>query len=107
MSPFYSRLNVPGFGADTTAETVGLTVVGAVSALTLAHAAGKGAQSLIARRAAEARPGVDASGQPAPPSAPPPRKWAANEPEQGAPPKSHRDPFVSEHEQGTADEDQD
>ena len=50
MSPFYERLpNVPGFGADTTAETVGLAVIGGVTALSIAHAGGKFLQSRVAR----------------------------------------------------------
>ena len=41
MSPFYKPLpEVPGFGADTTAEKLGWGLVGAVSALTAAHAVG-------------------------------------------------------------------
>jgi hydrogenase small subunit len=52
MSPFYERLpNVPGFGADTTAETVGLAIVGAVAAASAAHAVGKGIQGAHQRRA--------------------------------------------------------
>ena len=50
MSPFYERLpNVPGFGADTTAETIGLAVIGATAALSAAHAGGKFVQSRVAR----------------------------------------------------------
>ena len=64
MSPFYERLpNVPGFGADTTAETVGLAFIGGVAALSAAHAVGKGIQTRVLRgRTAEGA--VDASGQP-------------------------------------------
>jgi hydrogenase small subunit len=41
MSPFYKPLpNVPGFGADVTAEKIGWGLVGAVGALTAAHAVG-------------------------------------------------------------------
>ena len=41
MSPFYSALpSVPGFGVETTAEEIGLGVIGGVAALTAAHAAG-------------------------------------------------------------------
>ena len=47
-SPFYARLpNVPGFGADTTAETVGSACRGR-PALTAAHAVGKGVQGALA-----------------------------------------------------------
>src|SRR5512133_2231778 len=53
MSPFYGRLpNVPGFGADTTAETVGLAVVGAVAAGFAAHGVGKAVQARTAHRPA-------------------------------------------------------
>ena len=48
MSPFYSRLpNVPGFGADTTAETVGLAIVGGTAALMAVHAGGKFVQGRL------------------------------------------------------------
>jgi hydrogenase small subunit len=41
MSPFYKPLpKVPGFGVDVTAEEIGWGVVGAVAALTAAHAVG-------------------------------------------------------------------
>jgi hydrogenase small subunit len=50
MSPFYQRVpNVPGFGADTTAETVGLTVIGGTAALMGAHAVGKNVQGRVLR----------------------------------------------------------
>jgi hydrogenase small subunit len=46
MSPFYGRLpSVPGFGADTTAEKVGLAAVAAVTAASAAHGAGKAIQA--------------------------------------------------------------
>jgi hydrogenase small subunit len=72
MSPFYERLpNVPGFGADTTAETVGLAVIGAVAAASAAHGVAKGLQVAAQRRQeamavtgdGKAAP-VDASGAP-------------------------------------------
>jgi hydrogenase small subunit len=71
MSPFYGRLpNVPGFGADTTAETVGLTILGGVAAATGAHAVGKGVQGARARRRLATPPPAPPSGsgaeQPAP-----------------------------------------
>ena len=54
-SPFYEALpNVAGFGADTSAETIGLSVIGGVAALTAAHGVGKGLQGAAARRS-EAR----------------------------------------------------
>jgi hydrogenase small subunit len=41
MTPFYQALpNVGGFGVEATAEEVGLTVIGAVAALTTVHAVG-------------------------------------------------------------------
>jgi hydrogenase small subunit len=85
MSPFYERLpNVPGFGADTTAETVGLAVVGGVTGLMAAHGIGKLVQSRAYRRrlAAErrdARPGPEAD------SAGP------NAPAQGGPRRENQD----------------
>jgi hydrogenase small subunit len=87
MSPFYERLpNVPGFGADTTAETVGLVVIGGTAALMAAHAGGKFVQSRVARAHA-ADPGThdpselsgDAQTGGAPEDPPP-------EPAAGAPP---------------------
>lgn len=52
MSPFYRTLPaVPGFGVETTSEEVGLGVVGAVAALTAAHAVG----SVVRQRRANAR----------------------------------------------------
>jgi len=67
MSPFYERLpNVPGFGADTTAETVGLGLVGAVAAATVAHGAGKVVQARASRRPAVAPP--KAKDAPTPPA---------------------------------------
>ena len=66
MSPFYERLpNVPGFGADTTAETIGLVAVGGVAAVAAAHGA--------APRASQAR----ASGQAARSAGGTPRRRAA------------------------------
>jgi hydrogenase small subunit len=51
MSPFYGRLpNVPGFGADTTAETVGLAAIAAVTVASAAHGAGKAIQARGARK---------------------------------------------------------
>ena len=63
-SPFYERLpDVPGFGADTTAETVGLVVVGGVAALSAAHGIAKGVQGAKARSDAS-RGGPDAPARP-------------------------------------------
>ena len=54
-SPFYGRLpNVSGFGADTTAETVGVGLVVGVTALMAAHGVGKGLQAARARETAGA-----------------------------------------------------
>jgi hydrogenase small subunit len=67
MSPFYERLpNVPGFGADTNASTVGLAVIGGTTALMAAHAVGKKVQTVAARAGDR---GHVPEGEPAPPSA--------------------------------------
>ena len=61
MSPFYERLpNVPGFGVDTTAETIGLAVIGGVTAVIAAHAVGVRAQARGPRRDARGQ-AADAS----------------------------------------------
>ncbi len=69
MTPFYRQLpSVPGFGVETTAEQVGLGVVGAVAGLTAVHAVG----SAIRQRRAAARTETPATPQapiPAPVSA--------------------------------------
>ena len=76
-SPFYARLpNVPGFGADTTAETVGLVVLGGVAALFAAHGIGRGVQGGIVRRRERAAAH-------APARVPPPTEGTA-----GAPPSA-------------------
>jgi hydrogenase small subunit len=55
MTPFYGRLpSVPGFGVDTTAEEIGLAVVGGVAAVTAAHAVGSVIRQTRARKAASA-----------------------------------------------------
>jgi hydrogenase small subunit len=57
MSPFYERLpSVPGFGADSSAESLGLKVVGAVAAGTAAHAVLKAGQAIVDRRVSPAAP---------------------------------------------------
>jgi hydrogenase small subunit len=71
MSPFYGQLpNVPGFGADTTAETVGVAVIAGTAALMAAHAVGKGVQARVGRSAVtggERSPAVrDQGDEPAP-----------------------------------------
>jgi len=54
-SPFYETLpNVEGFGIDTTAETVGLTVIGAVAGLTVVHGVAKAIQAKTGRDSVEA-----------------------------------------------------
>jgi hydrogenase small subunit len=79
MSPFYERLpNVPGFGADTTAETIGLAVVGGTAALMAAHGAGKAVQARVARGRAPA--------QPAAPPGPEPRSSSSEAPGAGGEP---------------------
>lgn len=70
MSPFYGRLpNVPGFGADTTAETVGIAVIAGTAAVMAAHAIGKGVQARVGAGRAGAppegsAPSESAAGQP-------------------------------------------
>ncbi|MGZ4182649.1 MAG: hydrogenase small subunit [Solirubrobacteraceae bacterium] len=82
MSPFYERLpNVPGFGADTTASTVGLAVIGGTAALMAAHAIGKGVQTRAAR--------VGGAHAEAPqPATPPPQE---DPPTEGAPGDQNQD----------------
>jgi hydrogenase small subunit len=64
-SPFYERLpNVPGFGADTTAEAVGLGVLAVVGGATAAHAVAKGAQRARERQAVAPQGAGDATGVP-------------------------------------------
>lgn len=78
MSPFYERLpNVPGFGADTTAETVGLVAIGGVAALMATHAVGKAVQGRVEQRRAAQRP------EPAAAPAEPPSEPAPQPPPQG------------------------
>jgi hydrogenase small subunit len=80
-SPFYATLpNVPGFGADTTAETVGLGVMGGVLAITAMHAAGKGVQGARARRALRKQNLAVAAEQSAATGAEPPPPPAAEQP---------------------------
>jgi hypothetical protein len=83
VSPFYGRLpNVPGFGADTTAEEVGLAVVGGVAALSVAHGAGK----LIQHQVSHRRGGGEAAAAPPPgATAPPAERAPADTPEHGGP----------------------
>lgn len=67
MSPFYERLpDVPGFGADTTAEKIGLTVVGAVAGASAVHASLKIARARRATREPTGA-GEDAGGPQEPP----------------------------------------
>ena len=64
-SPFYSRLpNVAGFGADTTAETIGVGLVAGVTGLMAVHGVGKGLQATRARETAAAST-KEAGGPPA------------------------------------------
>jgi hydrogenase small subunit len=64
-SPFYNRLpNVAGFGADTTAETIGVGVVAGVAALMAVHGVGKGLQAARAHEPAAAS-AKEAGGPPA------------------------------------------
>lgn len=49
-SPFYRTLpDVPGFGADTTPEEIGLGVIGGVAALSAAHGIGKAVRAHVGR----------------------------------------------------------
>jgi hydrogenase small subunit len=67
-SPFYGRLpNVSGFGADTTAETVGIGVIAGTAALMAAHGVGKAVQARVG--AGRRAPGPE---PPAPSAAAPP-----------------------------------
>lgn len=95
-SPFYERLpDVPGFGADTTAETVGLAVVGGVAALFGAHGVGKAVQGAAARRAQASSDGSDAparSDAASPEGTRPPASAGGTpRPDAGAPPSSEED----------------
>jgi hydrogenase small subunit len=64
MSPFYKRLpDVPGFGADTTAQTVGLAVVGGVTAAFAAHGVGVAVRRRAGHEAAPGEEATDASGE--------------------------------------------
>jgi len=75
-SPFYERLpNVPGFGADTTAEKVGLTVLGGVAA----HAVGKGVQGAAARRSQKAAARTPLAARVGPEAPPSPRTESERE----------------------------
>jgi len=64
MSPFYKPLpEVPGFGADTTAEKIGWGLVGTVGALTAAHAVG----SVIRSATNKTEPATEQESPPDPP----------------------------------------
>jgi hydrogenase small subunit len=113
MSPFYARLpNVPGFGADTTAETIGLAVIGGTAALMAVHAGGKFVQARVGRGRDGPEPSADAnagapSGEQAPAAQPP----AADSPATKTttePPSTGSEPGTEHPETGgSADEDQD
>jgi hydrogenase small subunit len=80
MSPFYRALpSVPGFGVETTAEQVGLGVIGAVAGLTAIHAVGSAVRQR--RAAAQASPTPMA---PTPPLIPVPVPVTGAEPMAGA-----------------------
>jgi hydrogenase small subunit len=86
-SPFYDRLpNVPGFGADTSAETIGLAVVGGVAAVTAAHGIGKAVRGRMSRSATEPAP------QPAPAAAAGPARTTPAEPAATPGPTGTTDP---------------
>ena len=63
MSPFYRRLsNPPGFAVDVTADQLGLGLVGAVTALSVAH----GTVSYLRTRSARGHEPTDATPPPDP-----------------------------------------
>lgn len=65
MTPFYRTLpSVPGFGVESTAETIGVGVVATVAGLTAAHAVG----SAIRQRRARAATAETVASTPTPPS---------------------------------------
>jgi hydrogenase small subunit len=92
-SPFYQRLpSVAGFGADTSAETVGVGVVVGVTAVMAAHGVGKGLQAAHARRSAAAPAGgPPAAGAPPPAGAGPPAEAGAEGSVAQAPPPQTSD----------------
>lgn len=52
MTPFYRRLpDVPGFGVESTADTIGLTVTGITAAAVAAHVIGSAVRSWVAKEA--------------------------------------------------------
>lgn len=62
MTPFYRQLpSVPGLGVETTAEEIGLGVIGGVAALTAAHAVGSVIRQNRAKKVAVATPAEPAS----------------------------------------------
>ena len=115
MSPFYARLpNVPGFGADTTAETIGLAVIGGTAALMAAHAGRQvraGAGGPRARRrgaAADANAGAEPVGEQAPDAQPVAADPPATEAPTAEPAATGSDPGTEHPEAGGGpDEDQD
>ena len=115
MSPFYARLpNVAGFGADTTAETVGLAVIGGTAALMAAHAGGKFVQARVGRGRDGAKPSADATagaeplGEPAPTARPPETDPPATEDRTAEPSTTGSNPGTEHPETGGGlDEDQD
>jgi hydrogenase small subunit len=115
MSPFYARLpNVPGFGADTTAETIGLAVIGGTAALMAAHAGGKFVQARVGRgrdgaeRPPDANAGAEPVGEQTPAAQPPAAHPPATEAPTAEPSATGSDPG-REHQEtgGSPDEDQD
>ena len=80
MTPFYRTLpSVPGFGVETTAEEIGLAVVGTVAGLTAVHAVG----SVVRQQRAKARAAA-ATASPSTPAAAPVAPSAAGN-EEGTP----------------------
>ena len=112
MSPFYERLpNVPGFGVDTTAKTVGLAVVGGVTAVFAAHGVGVAVRRRAGQGAAPPGQAADASGQAAetdePGGAPAPGVSESSSPPSGGPPAGGSSAPKSPTEGGGDDADQD
>ena len=115
MSPFYARLpNVPGFGADTTAETIGLAVIAGTTALMAAHAGGKFVQARVGRGRDGPKPPADANaraepvGEQAPAAKPAAADSPATEDRTAEPSATGSDPGTEDPETGGGpDEDQD
>jgi hydrogenase small subunit len=99
MSPFYERLpDVRVFGFDTTAQTLGVGLVGAVAGLTVVHATGVAVKRRRARRATVGTGGAVVYGPPEPAAAPLESTQAPEEPAepQVEPPAAQAEPPTDE-----------